>query len=674
MLKNLFNWGKGDKQAPESPPSTAGTMGATDNQTLIDAQTPIATESVERLNIDSLHDSDTAVPLCEEDMGTIQYSYTTLLGKKLKHYTEIRVDPGFLPRLTVSSKPRNTAYQSVRQEVLTQAYHGLKPYLDFVQNLKGIVGRDDLYRALELVMKRFLARYWDMPASKDHHHAYPWGFTLHSVEVACGEAEAATNWIPMSPYGIDEINHARHLGMVVFIHFVRGLLHDAHKLHQYEMTGYSENTKIVFDPIKREGKVLDFKLVYPNRTENWVSPADNPGKLNVLELLDVFPRELWGYAPRDQFFEVATFLFDMTPCASDQESAKRDASMAGRLTLEEMIFNAIRNYFTTEKSKTNPTSYVFRVNSEWSAVNGGQFFMKIRPVEGGVYTVDGVKACLASQKVLAVSGERTSVSVYYKVRHSSGKEIISKDKSKISFIRSAYLRDACPELDELLGTVVFDESDREQVQQLCPGTDNFIDDLALPKPAQPPFNEKQEEPELEESDQKGDGSKNAKGKPMASERTGVSQRNFLTVSEPVPAVPESRIVPTSPQKTSHSVKLKRKWEDQLRWRLENYDPAYSSSEDGWLFCAISTVYVRLPHFYKAMTNESLLEQPDWGHVAQNICENLAEANILILKPLSGTFDYIMPGGNDAKVTGDFFEIVLSTKDHGNLISAVSNSE
>ena len=51
---------------------------------------------------------------------------------------------------------------------------------------------------LENIVRAFLVRYWDMPSSADNHHAYPWGHCLHSLDVACGEAELASAWTPMN--------------------------------------------------------------------------------------------------------------------------------------------------------------------------------------------------------------------------------------------------------------------------------------------------------------------------------------------------------------------------------------------------------------------------------------------------------------------------------------------
>ena len=652
--------------------------------------------------------------------GEVEISYESMNGKKQRHYTQIYIDPQRMPAITTHRKPGNTEYLSVKHELLTSAYYSLKPYMDFVLSLKGVYGRDDLKRALEIIIKRFLTRYWDMPASKDHHHAYPWGLALHCLDVACAEAEKATAWMPMSEHGIDEINHARYLGMVVLLHFTKGLFHDAHKLYQYEMTGFAENINVKFDPLRNHGNVLDFKIVYPERTEAWGELIASPGKLNAIEFCALFPRELLKYAPSSQFINVFTAVFDLEGSDSDRDSAKRDAANAGRATLEQMIRDRITAYFTTDSETTKPENNVFRVNDDWVAVVSAQFLMKIRPQEGGVYTKDGVKNYLFQEEAMTGTVSKYDVNLAYRMKRLNGKEEVGKSKTKFAFIKASYLLRAFPDLFKVIGRIFFDETDRDAVRALCPSAENFIRDLSknaseqhqteknsaqnpvsaadapveasspataknatevAPPPevdAQPCHNlnnagSKNEPAAALETDEgssavtpdivrltsdAGVGYQCAEGSEDQAEHAAVPSAE---TPETEPAVAAAAVLQKASVRTKQTGRRVVKWSDQLMHLIDHYEAADSCPETGWLYIDIYGVFVRTPRFYEKMTNDQLMQQEDWGIVAAGMCRELGQEGILVMKPRVGNFTFIPPGGGQAKVEGAFFDLKLGAK-------------
>jgi hypothetical protein len=617
--------------------------------------------------------------------GEVAITYESMNGKKQRHYTQVYIDPKLMPVITMNRKPGNAEYLAIKHELLSSAYHSLQPYMDFVLSLKGMHGRDDLHRAMELIVKRFLTRFWDMPASKESHHAYQWGLTLHCVDVACAEAEKATSWIPMSEHGIDEISHARYLGMVVLLHFTKGLFHDAHKLYQYEMTGYSGNFTVKFDPLRNQGNVLDFKIVYPERTEAWGEPIASPGKLNAIEFCALFPRELLKYAPSSQFIEVFTAVFDLEGSDSDRDSAKRDAANAGRATLEQMILNQVKAYFTTDSSTTKPENSVFRVNDDWVAVLSAQFLMKVRPLEGRVYTKDGVKNYLLQEEALAGTATRYDVNLAYRFKRPNGKEESGKSRAKLAFIKASYLLQVFPDLFKVIGQIFFDEIDREAVRELCPSADNFMRDLNKNSTEQPQAGETADSAPVPEVE------------PLASEtalKTGMSADtpsvlpvcaefrqppvdvghiDELPAEEPSPAKLAVDAAPVHIQSSPKPKQVGRamvSWSDQLMFLLAHYEADDSCPEAGWLFVSIYGAYVRTPRFYQKMTNEQLLEQSDWGTVAAGMCRDLGAEGLLVLKPQVGRIVFTPPGGGEASAEGAFFELNLPPKIYRELFDRI----
>lgn len=613
--------------------------------------------------------------------GEVTVTYETLTGKTPRHFTKIYLDPGYLPTIPTGSKPDNNNYLAVKHDLLSKAYHALKPYVDFVLSLKGMADRDDLRRGLEIVLKRFLARYWDMPASKSHHHAYPWGLVLHCMYVACAEAEKATAWTPMSEHGIDEINQARYLGIIVLLHFTRGLLHDSYKIYQLNMTAILGGTTIKFDPLRDKGNVLDFKIIYSLRTEDWGDSIAGPAKLNAIEFLGLFPKELVRYTPSSQFLAVITDILDMEGMDSDRESAKQDISKAGLFTVEKMVQDAIRAYFANPET-TKPENNVFRVNNEWIAVNGNQFFLKVRTFDGGIYTKDGVKKFLLQEGALSHVDNRTDTSLHYKIVMPNGTATRSKSASKISFIRTEYLEEACSEFSGKIGHVFFAENDRDAVLELCPSADNFLRSLdiqpdekkaekASEKPAESGETNVQPENEAPPVTSNPVATTDSQQDEPVAEVMPVQQPESDETERPVNQ-PEAGQAP-KPAVIRPALKPLVGCSKQLLWRFENYRPGDSCPDTGWLFVGIRSVHVRPPQFYMAVTNDGLLDEPDWGQVAANICRQLRDEKLLVPQPVTGTIDYTPPGGGDASIDGSFFQLTLHWKMHGDLLDRVCKS-
>ncbi len=478
MLKPaFFNWGK----------KSGGTVNENGTPAETSGETPSGFVQTEPEPADS--PAPALLPSPKNTLGgNAEITYESVNGKQRTHYTQIFIDPGSLPVITGSAKPGNNEYLAVKHELLTKAYHALRGYPDFVQSLKGMHGRKDLVRIMEFVIRRFLTRFWDIPASKNHHHCYPWGLALHCLDVGCAEAEKATLWKPMSENGIDEINHSKYLGMVVLLHFFKGLFHDAHKLYQYDMKGFKDNVTVVFDPLRGQGNVLDFKLVYPQRMERWGEPFTGPGKLNALEFLGLFPKEMVKYTHTGQYIEVMMGLFDMDGTESDIESAKRDLSKIGLATMEQMILDQAEAYFTMRKEETEenakPENNVFLVNNEWAAVSA-RFLMDLRPMAGHVYTKEAVKNYLQQEKALSGTAGDYDLPLLYRIKRPNGQEELSRTVAKISFARITYLEHLCPDLRTRFSRIFFDEKDRDAVLKLCPDADNFLLDLSKQVAEQP---------------------------------------------------------------------------------------------------------------------------------------------------------------------------------------------
>lgn len=697
-MASLCSWGKKDGASIQSVPAA-------------ETSVPCPPEPVQEQEPCSL--MPPLPPLNKDTLGgEVAITYESMNGKTQRHYTQIFIDPRSMPVITVSSKPDNSDYLEVKHELLSQAYHSLREYTEFVLSLKGMHDRSDLGRALELIVKRFLTRFWDMPASREHHHSYPWGFVLHCLDVGCAEAEKATSWKPMSQHGIDEINLSRYLGMVVFLNFAKGLFHDAHKLYQYGMTGYKDNYTVRFDPLRNQGNVLDFKLVYPQRAERWGEPFASPGKLNVVEFFALYPRELIKYAPGWQFLEVIMGLFDMEGSDSDRESAKRDLDRIGLATLEQMILDKVEAYFTTDKEETKPENNVFRVNDDWAAVLSAPFLMKVRLMEGRIYTKDAVKTYLQQEGALSGTAGSYDISLLYRVKRPNGSEEVSKSRAKVAFIRMPYLEQVCSDLHTMLGQIYFDEKDRDAILELCPGAENFLQDLnrnVADQPVAPPTEQSANDAESmparddtsreeaqpadssvpetasvpgtapqvpdeknphEKAEQQADSDAQAPEAQPVAHDSPEPEEKALEAPDAVQANAAGNNIPAISPKPKKPVRKMVKWSSQLRYLMEHCQPDDLHPATGWLYVDFFHVYVRTPDFYQEMTNEHFLQQDDWRSIAASMCRELAEERLLIMEAITGLVSFITPGNGAGRTEGHFFKLNLGTEAHSDLLDRV----
>ena len=223
------------------------------------------------------------------DMEPVPATYDALMRRSRVHRLDIRIDPDSLPRIALIRKPASDEYLPLKHKLVNAALERLRPYLDYCESLPGMSGNPRVL--LENIVRAFLVRYWDMPSSADNHHAYPWGHCLHSLDVACGEAELASAWTPMNTVGIDEITKSRYRCVMILASFAKGLVHDGYKIYQYRLTGLRGEVREAFDPCLKDGTVLDFKLVHPSGLSwDWQTEIRMPGRRNMLEFLEIVPR------------------------------------------------------------------------------------------------------------------------------------------------------------------------------------------------------------------------------------------------------------------------------------------------------------------------------------------------------------------------------------------------
>lgn len=603
-----------------------------------------------------------ALPELETRAGQTIVEYALLVGHKQRHYTEIFVDPMSMPKISLSEKPNNNLYLAAKHTLLEDALRAVSPYLSYVSALDGMAGHKQLGEYLITLTRLFLGRFWDMPASQNNHHHYPWGLVLHSLEVACGEAEQGTKWTPMTATGIDDVRKSRELGIVVLLHFARGLLHDAHKRYQYSMVCKAETPPVTFDPFSQQGNILDFKLVYPKgREEFWLPPKMNPAELNILEFWKGLPEEIHSRAPGDVFMALMTSINKMDEIEADKESAKKDCQRLGQPILEDLIAEAVKEYLSTEREKTRPENHIYRATPQWFAVHTTNFFGKIRPGQG-VHSAEGVRRCFIEQDLIYGNG-RSDLKLQFLSRMTDGTEKF-EDNQRLVFVRSDYLLDIHPTLADEVGEIYFLAKDENLISQFCPNFRNYIkewpasvtgevrqDDTPAPKPLSKPV---QSEPEKQP------------GKPPNNKKVVEIKKSVPNKKQPpkpavaIAVVPEITAVasshaskePKKPQPEPKKILIAEQvnWGERFERLLNNFSIKDTDPDQGWIFLTVSGCFLRYPAFFKAILP---LENVDEQRAILSALQEKGFAP----SPFEGAIESLQPGGT-VKISGSFIKIGL----------------
>lgn len=418
------------------------------------------------------------------DMEPVPANYDALMRRPRVHRLDIRIDPESLPRIALPRKPASDEYLPLKHQLVNAALGQLRPYLDYCESLPGMSGKPNIRVLLENIVRAFLVRYWDMPSSADNHHAYPWGHCLHSLDVACGEAELACAWTPMNTVGIDEITKGRYRCVMILASFARGLVHDGYKIYQYRLTGLRGEVREAFDPCLKDGTVLDFKLVHPRgQTWEWQSNVRMPGKRNMMEFFEIVPRELLKSMPEEINSKIISDICDMQTCDEDQESASRDLRCKNGMETRSTVLNAVRDYFTRAPGRARPADTVFYINEQWCAVAMPAFFKQLLPLPG-FRDVSSVCQYLGYENTLAEqSAEIFLASVAFQCAKDG--KTFRHEKMSLAFLHTAYLRKAVSDAVDNLAVATFCLEDAAALSAIG----NDIPESFFPKWPDPPKKE-----------------------------------------------------------------------------------------------------------------------------------------------------------------------------------------
>lgn len=228
---------------------------------------------------------------------------------------------------------------------------------------------------------------------------------------------------------------------MILASFAKGLVHDGYKIYQYRLTGLRGEVREAFDPCLKDGTVLDFKLVHPSGLSwDWQTEIRMPGRRNMLEFLEIVPRELLKSMPVEINSAIIANICDMDTCDADQESASRDLRCKNGMETRSTVLNAVRDYFTRAPGRARPADTVFYINEQWCAVAMPAFFKQLLPLPG-FRDVSSVCQYLGYENTLAEqSAEIFLASVAFQCAKDG--KTFRHEKMSLAFLRTDYLRKA----------------------------------------------------------------------------------------------------------------------------------------------------------------------------------------------------------------------------------------
>lgn len=289
---------------------------------------------------------------------------------KARYWKDITLTGANFPKIMEESKPINADFKKVKWAYAHEAFKVISPYYEYVTNLSGLSDQEGLQKILKHVLLEFIVRFWDMPASENHHHSTSWGLLIHSLRVGCENAEKAESLKLFTESGINAEAMMRDKGHMILGAFFCGLFHDTHKLYDYKLFHQTAYRKLEYEP--DIGSVLNFKLTHPtNLYEEWSKVEQDTRHHSISLAHRLIP---------DVFFdsmssgEVYRFCVDrLFRMIEEVEGDWEDASKGLREDPEQKMFQGLTDATLAMVEGAPDKNFFFRVSDAWCAVISKSF-------------------------------------------------------------------------------------------------------------------------------------------------------------------------------------------------------------------------------------------------------------------------------------------------------------
>jgi len=293
----------------------------------------------------------------------------------------------------------NKKFFDLKEHYVQQAFDAVEQYYYYATLL--VKNDKVLSKLIEFMTKRMIEIYWDAPASKLHHDKSDFGLLKHSIRVAVNEAKQVSGTNIYSELGgIDNSNTRKRRDFFTACGYIVGLLHDADKLLQIDMSYRSGQAEVTFNPLRTNGRILDFKMLYPPEHIDlkWTGNRNN-GVVMGVQLLNrlMINNPQWMPFCNELSGREYTYIFSVL---NNYQSSADHIAVAFAQD-QDGYLNEVRvgiSRILKSHTKLNATDgYIFKVSPDWYLLIHNRFF--------GALNQELMTAEDALAKVLAQNGQ-----------------------------------------------------------------------------------------------------------------------------------------------------------------------------------------------------------------------------------------------------------------------------
>jgi len=350
----------------------------------------------------------------------------------------IKIDHSIFPSIALASKPKNTEFIEIRDAYLRRVFQAIYPYYAYLCSLEGVSENNDMKKLIADTIYRYIQMFWCLPSSKDHHHSEPWGGLIHTLDVACREAERMLESKITTGYGVEIHKTRGYAEWKVFTGFMVGMLHDVSKIGEVKIFSTSRPSS-VFNPYA--GHLIDFYLVNAgNVSIEWKKDRQRRGMvvgLNTYFLVAFLPSTVIKQMPTDFYGHILDMQQTEDQLVSDKESVKWWLNNASEY---DSIRNGLARTLSVLIKQDNYSGVLHgcgRVNDEWFVISALSF-MKHWQNDANFYDMNNFVKLLHGLDLIAISS--IDKSHYTTIEISNG---VQNEKVACAFVRTSLFVDTC---------------------------------------------------------------------------------------------------------------------------------------------------------------------------------------------------------------------------------------
>lgn len=367
-------------------------------------------------------------------------------------FEAIEIDYSEFPKGSFKKRPHHRQWDKVKIEKIDQVFDVIYPYYKYIISMKGMMDNEPLQRAVEHIIRRYILHFWDLPSSKNHHHSVPFGGLVHSMEVACIEADWFLKQKTYQEYGVDTEMTRKTAMWKVFAGFLVGMFHDVNKIHDVDIYSVGENRE-VFDPTPGEGELLLFKMKHPEGVKvDWKDGKKRRKGKTAYNVMYVWT--LAAPKPLRQMGELYWDAMDKLNSYEGLESDKLSVSRwAGGGDFADQVLREVGRWYlqASDVFRQNEAGLLHKIDPNWYACDSKKFLGQLAQRIGHV-PLDFVKA-MGQSNLMVQQGN----SYFLKVKMHLPGGIVKK--KPICFVRADLI-------DQAISGTTTDGDDKSKISQV----------------------------------------------------------------------------------------------------------------------------------------------------------------------------------------------------------------